>query len=227
MVADDSFLSRWSRRKALAREGVAPPAEPVAAPAAPAVTAGVVEKAPALEPLPPDDPPAPVATAEPPPTMEDVARLDRESSFARFVKPDVAPDVKSAALKKLFSDPHFNVMDGLDIYIDDYGKPDPMPASMLRQLASAHALGLFRDDSPPQPAAAGAPAEAPPATTEAVPDPADDTAACEATAPDAADDALPPPEPADENADLRLQPNDAAGCAGAEPGAGEDAGRQH
>ena len=30
-------------------------------------------------------------------------------------------------MKKLFSDPHFNVMDGLDTYIDDYGKPDPIP----------------------------------------------------------------------------------------------------
>ena len=30
-------------------------------------------------------------------------------------------------MKKLFSDPHFNVMDGLDTYIDDYGKPDPLP----------------------------------------------------------------------------------------------------
>jgi hypothetical protein len=33
--------------------------------------------------------------------------------------------VRNAALKKLFTDPHFNVMDGLDVYIDDYGKPDP------------------------------------------------------------------------------------------------------
>jgi hypothetical protein len=35
-------------------------------------------------------------------------------------------------MKKLFSDPHFNVMDGLDSYIADYGKPDPIPLSMLR-----------------------------------------------------------------------------------------------
>jgi hypothetical protein len=39
----------------------------------------------------------------------------------------VAPEVKNAAFKKLFADPHFNVMDGLDIYIDDYSKPDPLP----------------------------------------------------------------------------------------------------
>ncbi len=49
-------------------------------------------------------------------------------------------------MKKLFSDPHYNVMDGLDIYIDDYGKPDPIPLEMLRRMAQSHALGLFADD---------------------------------------------------------------------------------
>ena len=48
-------------------------------------------------------------------------------------------------MKKLFSDPHFNVMDGLDTYIDDYGKPDPIPLSMLRRMnQSAGARSLRR-----------------------------------------------------------------------------------
>ncbi len=54
--------------------------------------------------------------------------------------------VRNAALKKLFSDPHFNVMDGLDTYIDDYGKPDPLPLTMLRRMRQSAALGLFEDD---------------------------------------------------------------------------------
>jgi hypothetical protein len=37
-------------------------------------------------------------------------------------------------------------MDGLDIYIDDYSQPDPLPQSMLRQMASAKFLKLFDDD---------------------------------------------------------------------------------
>ena len=45
---------------------------------------------------------------------------------------DVAPEVRNAAMKKLFADPQFNVMDRLDTYIDDYSLPDPLPASMLR-----------------------------------------------------------------------------------------------
>jgi hypothetical protein len=34
-------------------------------------------------------------------------------------------------------------MDGLDVYIDDYGKPDPLPAEMLRRMVQSQALGLF------------------------------------------------------------------------------------
>jgi hypothetical protein len=81
------------------------------------------------------------------PTLDDVARLTRESDYAPFVRPGVDTEVKNAALKKLFSDPHFNVMDGLDTYIDDYGKPDPISPAMLRQLNQATSLGLF-DVSP-------------------------------------------------------------------------------
>jgi hypothetical protein len=65
----------------------------------------------------------------------------------------VAPDVKNAAMKKLFTDPHFNVMDRMDIYIDDYSQPDPLPLAMLRQMTSAKTLNLF-DDEPDQAAAA-------------------------------------------------------------------------
>ena len=59
----------------------------------------------------------------------DLAALGRDSDFTRFVTPEVSGEVRNAALKKLFSDPHFNVMDGLDTYIDDYSKPDPLPAA--------------------------------------------------------------------------------------------------
>ena len=49
-------------------------------------------------------------------------------------------------MRRLFTDPHFNKMDGLDIYIDDYGKPDPIPMAMLRMMNQARSLGLFSDD---------------------------------------------------------------------------------
>ncbi|HCX33170.1 MAG TPA: DUF3306 domain-containing protein, partial [Rhodocyclaceae bacterium] len=47
-------------------------------------------------------------------------------------------------LGKLFHSDHFNVMDGLDVYIDDYGRPDPIPPEMLARLNQARDL-LFGD----------------------------------------------------------------------------------
>ncbi|MBI5268337.1 MAG: DUF3306 domain-containing protein [Burkholderiales bacterium] len=141
-----------------------------------------------------------------------------DADFSRFVAPDVEPAVRNTALKKLFADPHFNVMDGLDTYIDDYGRPDPLPAGMLRQMAQAQFLGLFTEDEPataPSPAPSAAPS---PATLPApAPAPSVGTAA-------AADPTC--PAPPDEDPDLRLQPDDAAGCAGPGPRPGSDAGRQ-
>ncbi|WP_157268131.1 DUF3306 domain-containing protein [Azohydromonas aeria] len=163
---------------------------------------------------------------EPPPTLADVAELGRESDYSRFVARDVAPDVKNAALRKLFSDPHFNVMDGLDIYIDDYGKPDPIPPSMLRQLAQSKMLGLFDDEEDKDKKPNDDPAAAAPAATE----PADAAAASEPPPGAAADAAAPArPDPAaeppllnttapDEDADLQLQPHHAAGRPGPGPG---------
>ncbi|MGO4763515.1 DUF3306 domain-containing protein [Cupriavidus sp. 2KB_3] len=131
--ADSSFLSRWSRRKAAVREGQPVPAEPVLAPdAAPvAVTEG------------PAAPPADPQEAAPLPTLADVALLQPGDNIARFVARGVDETVKRAALKTLFADPHFNVMDGLDTYIDDYGKPDPIPLDVLRRLTQSETLGLF------------------------------------------------------------------------------------
>ncbi|HJW12764.1 MAG TPA: DUF3306 domain-containing protein [Albitalea sp.] len=134
-MSSEGFLSRWSRRKA----GVALEEEQLAAPDA------------ALPAEPP--PPEPPVDAPPPPTMDDVAQLTRDSDFSRFVAPNVDDGVKRAAMKKLFTDPHFNVMDGLDTYIDDYGQPDPIPESMLRRMAQAQVLGLFDDEAKPEPKA--------------------------------------------------------------------------
>ena len=95
-------------------------------------------------------PATPTPAAAPLPTLDDVARLTRDSDYAPFVARQVDPQVRNAAMKKLFSDPHFNVMDGLDTYIDDYGKPDPLPLAMIRQMTGARALGLFAEEEAAQ-----------------------------------------------------------------------------
>ena len=77
------------------------------------------------------------------PTLADAQALTPESDFKPFMARGVAADVKNAAMKKLFTDPHYNVMDRLDTYIDDYSLPDPIPDAMLRQMVSAKFLNLF------------------------------------------------------------------------------------
>jgi|SRR5688500_11860971 hypothetical protein len=231
MSDEPNFLSRWSRRKVQARQGGAL-AEPPAPVSEPMVVAAVAPAAEAVA-LPAQSvdattPPTETrdATKPPPPTLADVATLTRESDFSRFVAPGVDGEVKNAALKKLFADPRFNVMDGLDTYIDDYSKPDPLPASMLRKMAQAAFLGLVE----PEPPAAAVPEAA--AGAAATPEAAAATAAASSTAqaPNAEVEPAAPcsdttPEP-DENTDLRLQPHDAAGCSRAENSAAADIERQ-
>jgi len=140
----DGFLGRWSRRKQEVREGkpVAEPPPPVPAPA-PASQAVAPVRAPAPGAVAVPAPPEP-----PPPTLADAQALTPASDFTPFVDRAVSPEVRNLAMKKLFADPHFNVMDGLDIYVGDYTQPDPLPAGMLRKIASAHALGFFDKDQP-------------------------------------------------------------------------------
>ena len=130
----EGFFSRWSRRKSGKEKELDSPEE-------------LVKKAPG-KPIPVSS--APDKTKEeiqapPPVTLEDVEKIDRFApDFSAFMKPDVDPAVQQAALKKMFTDPHFNVMDGLDIYIDDYSKPDPLPQGMLERMVQSDMLNLFR-----------------------------------------------------------------------------------
>ena len=74
------------------------------------------------------------------PKLPPVEQLNLESDYSAFFHPKVDEKLRRAALRKLFSDPHFNVMDGLDVYIDDYGKPDPIPPEMLARLIESNPL---------------------------------------------------------------------------------------
>jgi len=158
---DETFLSRWARRKAEVRQETAAPAPPLApvthAPAAAAVPtvsapdATSALAAPGGEPAAIEPAAADRAAAPPPPTLAEARALTPASDFKRFVAPGVDAEVKNAAMKKLFADPHFNVMDGLDTYIDDYGRADPIPKAMLRQMVQARMLGLLDDELEEQP----------------------------------------------------------------------------
>ncbi len=210
------FLGRWSRRKADALQGkpLPEPAPLVPVPAAaapPTVPPGSVAPAPAA-----DAPPSEKILS-----IEDVKLLSKDSDFKPFMAGNVTSAVRNAAMKKLFADPHFNIMDGLDIYIDDYSKPDPIPEAMLRQMNGSKFLNLFADEESAE--AGKNPAAAAP--RENANDPADQTVAQSYEDPDISRPELPPseqssqPEPSPgsgasqedhADTDLRLQPDHAA-----------------
>ena len=138
-MPDEGFLRRWARRKTEVRSRVAALPEPVS------------ETPVAV--------PQPVAAPAPLPTMDDVAQLTGDSDFSAFVARGVDAAVRRTALKKLFADPHFNTMDRLDVYIDDYTKPSPVSEAMLASLAHAKKAlrravdtidKLTADDDPPE-----------------------------------------------------------------------------
>jgi hypothetical protein len=146
----DHFFSRWSQRKQAVAKGL-----PVADPAAPATSVessglpGSSETEQGSGTAPQElasgasEAKSSALPAEPLPSLDDARALTPTSDFQPFMRSGVTADVRNAAMKKLFTDPHFNVMDGLDIYIGDYNTPDPMPAGMLQKMVGAQLLGLF------------------------------------------------------------------------------------
>lgn len=109
-MAADDFFSRWAKKTD-------------------SPTAEVVQDAPLEE-----------CAPRLPPTLDDVAELDASSDFSPFVAQGVDDVVKRLALKKLFSDPRFNIMDGLDTYIEDYNTFVPMTTVMVAELNHAKLL---------------------------------------------------------------------------------------
>jgi hypothetical protein len=224
MAQDDNFFSRWSRRKQQVRTGEPLPADPpppaARAESAPAPAVRPASAASASAPaaaVPAAAAPQPAQDRPPPPTLDDVSSLTPESDFSRFVARDVSPDVRNAAVKKLFADPHFNVMDGLDIYIDDYSQPSPLSKADMARMVGAQFLKLVDDPNEKKTASpvAAAPAEVP-AYPENDNPPDSGTTAAPTGEPAAAE--LPPPH--DDHADLQLQPDHAPDRERSGPGAG-------
>ncbi len=188
MVRDENFLKRWSRLKreggreepgdaperdlAIEPGGASPPAAAPgadSAPAAPSVTEPGAAPAPEVPPV---------------DSLQGLA-----SDYRAFLNPQVDEGLRRTALKKLFHDPHFNVMDGLDVYIDDYSKPDPIPESMLKTLLHARGL-LFPEETEP-PVKAGEDGERVPDAAAAAPSPADPRPLPEASSENAIPDEVP------------------------------------
>ena len=223
----EGFLGRWSQRKQAQRIGKTVP-EPLPAVVKPAPVEGLLPGQNADTPRAPQPPrcmaawsPSQAAQAAPL-SLDDVKSLTAESDFAPFAARGVAPEVRNAAMKKLFTDPHYNLMDRLDIYIDDYSQADPLPESMLRQMASAKFLKLFSDQEIDQ-------AKVPdsPARLQGAQNPANDVVPASALTQNtpatrgvtrsdvlsgsASTDPVAIQEAHHDDTDMLLQPNDAAG----------------
>ncbi|MBL8482509.1 MAG: DUF3306 domain-containing protein [Rhodocyclaceae bacterium] len=97
--------------------------------------------------------PANPAEAAPALPLPDPETLGFDDDFRAFLRREVEEGVRRVALKKLFHSPQFNVMDGLDVYIDDYSIASPLDAATLRQIE--HARELVFGERPAE-AAAGA-----------------------------------------------------------------------
>jgi hypothetical protein len=155
-------LRRWSQRKfAAARERSAPvtAANPVGAPTTAPAPAPVDVALPSTVPT--------SATTLPP-----VESLTIDSDFTPFFQPKVGEALKRQALKQLFRDPQFNVMDGLDVYVGDYSIPDPISPDIVKQMVQ----GRYIFDPPATRInAQGHVEDVPP--EEAVPDGQEDAAA--------------------------------------------------
>ncbi|WP_308633177.1 DUF3306 domain-containing protein [Massilia sp. R2A-15] len=134
-MPNEGFLQRWSRLKSH------PETEPGSGPAD--LTPSLEGPQEQMGSGPPDLTPPLTAPVEPPPlpTLADAASLTAESDYSAFVARGVDASVRRLAMKKLFADPHFNVIDGLDIYMSDYNVPDPVSPAMLASLA--HARNIF------------------------------------------------------------------------------------
>ena len=146
----EHFFSRWSQRKQAVSKGL-PVAEP-AIPSSPVESSELTGSPQSLQrskAVPQElesgatEAKSSETPAKPLPSLDDANALTPNSDFQPFMRPGVTADVRNVAMKKLFTDPHFNVMDGLDIYIGDYNTPDPMPAGMLQKMVGAQLLGLF------------------------------------------------------------------------------------
>ena len=110
LMDERSFLSRWSRRKALRQEELDDAALG-------GTDETVIETANSAE------------EKRPPPTDEDmpsVESLGEDDNYGDFLSPKVSEKLRKLALRKLFHGAGFNIRDGLDDYDEDFTYFEPL-----------------------------------------------------------------------------------------------------
>jgi hypothetical protein len=114
MSGDESFLSRFSRRKTMARRAASDAALPT--------SPDQLEEAQTSASDTQEEQPAPLTDEDMPP----VESLTADSDYSGFLSPKVSEQLRNLALRKLFHSDKFNVIDELDEYIEDYTYFEPL-----------------------------------------------------------------------------------------------------
>ena len=83
------------------------------------------------------------------PTVPPVENLTPESDFAAFMNPKVRDELRRLALRKLFSDPHFNVPDPFEPYSRDWTVGEPIPPELLATLNQARSVLFTEQEKKP------------------------------------------------------------------------------
>jgi len=86
----------------------------------------------------------------PAPVLPALDQLTPESDFTGFMHPKVEDALRRAALKKLFSDPHFNVPDPFEAYSGDWTVGEPISEEMLATLNQARTLLFDKEEKKEQ-----------------------------------------------------------------------------
>jgi hypothetical protein len=90
------------------------------------------------------------AAEAPPAPLPPVDTLTPDADFTGFMQPKVEDALRRAALKKLFSDPHFNIPDPFEAYSGDWTGGEPIPPEMLATLNQAKTLLFDKQEEEPQ-----------------------------------------------------------------------------
>ena len=80
-----------------------------------------------------------------PATLPPVETLTPESDVSDFMHPKVRDELRRLALKKLFSDPHFNIPDPFEPFSGDWNLAEPISPEVLAGLNQARTV-LFREE---------------------------------------------------------------------------------
>lgn len=145
---DETFFSRWSRRKAeqpskviaesgtetdtqSERQPIAQP-EQALAPISDEITSEISAQANNSDSNSDNGEPIPLTDDD----MPAIESLSEESDYSQFLSSGVSDELRNLALRKLFNLPQFNIVDGLNDYDEDFSKMPALSQEVVARMRS-------------------------------------------------------------------------------------------